>query len=622
MHWAHGRAWVSEYAADTPQALAREAATAAWEAHLAAVEAGNELRSQRVKDRDARRANLAAIAELEAALRDNNFMEIARIFDAGVVPVDHEDPRNGLTPLISAACEDTTVAARKMCFDVEGRECLAVILLLDRKKRRPRVDGENRYGHTALTMAVVKGRFDVVQALLDRGAKADRRSLNKRGWTPLRFAAERDKAKAVELLMLRGGDPYAVADDGLTPMDVARKKGFVDATAAFARGLAGHAGRAVANRRDVAVPEVPCDFGCGTFIKEDDAAARDEHRKTCRKRPVVCGECGLEGLWAEELPNHVAMYCQIAHVARCPLRCGEEFRAEDMAAHLLVCKNRVVTCEACGIEVFEAGYAVHRLKRCAERPRPVKRKPPREIPHVLCPHCGASVREDFLDPNLHNCPVFRPTPCPNKCGELVEARDVPRHVAEDCVHRWVPCENGCGLKLRVVDMAMHLYGPGPAGSRCGLAVEACEQCGQEMPSRQMPVHDAYACPRRDASCGLCGSTVPFEELERHKKVECPVRTVLCPNRACYKYLPLNQMRHHAARTCRKRLVRCLQGCGMEMPVRRIDKHMSERCSLRHVDCPLGCGMVLRAYEEWNHIEKLCVRRFTSGLKTVDKTGGK
>lgn len=318
----------------------------------------------------------------------------------------------------------------------------------------------------------------------------------------------------------------------------------------------------------------------------------------------------------------MAMYCQIAHVARCPLRCGEEFRAEDMAAHLLVCKNRVVTCEACGIEVFEAGYAVHRLKRCAERPRPVKRKPPREIPHVLCPHCGASVREDFLDPNLHNCPVFRPTPCPNKCGELVEARDVPRHVAEDCVHRWVPCENGCGLKLRVVDMAMHLYGPGPAGSRCGLAVEACEQCGQEMPSRQMPVHDAYACPRRDASCGLCGSTVPFEELERHKKVECPVRTVLCPNRACYKYLPLNQMRHHAARTCRKRLVRCLQGCGMEMPVRRIDKHMSERCSLRHVDCPLGCGMVLRAYEEWNHIEKLCVRRFTSGLKTVDKTGGK
>ena len=107
------------------------------------------------------------------------------------------------------------------------------------------------------------------------------------------------------------------------------------------------------------MPEVPCDFGCGTFIKEDDAAARDEHRKTCRKRPVVCGECGLEGLWAEELPNHVAMYCQIAHVARCPLRCGEEFRAEDMAAHLLVCKNRVVTCEACGIEVFEAGYAVH-----------------------------------------------------------------------------------------------------------------------------------------------------------------------------------------------------------------------------------------------------------------------
>ncbi|EGB10783.1 hypothetical protein AURANDRAFT_22203, partial [Aureococcus anophagefferens] len=121
------------------------------------------------------------------------------------------ETKRGRTPLIEAAKEGHLATCR---------------YLVDRGARRPRVDGENRYGHTALTMAVVKGRFDVVQALLDRGAKADRRSLNKRGWTPLRFAAERDKAKAVELLMLRGGDPYAVADDGLTPMDVARKKGF------------------------------------------------------------------------------------------------------------------------------------------------------------------------------------------------------------------------------------------------------------------------------------------------------------------------------------------------------------------------------------------------------------
>ena len=48
--------------------------------------------------------------------------------------------------------------------------------------------------------------------------------------------------------------------------------------------------------------------------------------------------------------------------------------------------------------------------------------------------------------------------------------------------------------------------------------------------------------------------------------------------------------------------------------------MSERCGLRFVDCPLGCGMTLRAYQEWHHIEQLCVRRyaFQQSLMEQDK----
>ena len=228
--------------------------------------------------------------------------------------------------------------------------------------------------------------------------------------------------------------------------------------------------------------------------------------------------------------------------------------------------------------------------------------------------------EDFLEPDRHNCPVFKPTPCPNKCGATPRFNELRAHVADDCINRWVPCENGCGLKVRVVDMPMHLDGPGPPGSRCGLAVEACDRCGQRMPVKQMAVHAAYACPKRDAKCGLCAAVVPHEDIRHHKEKLCPLRTVLCPNRNCYKYLPLDQMKKHAAHECRKRLVRCLQGCGMVMPVRRIDKHMSERCGLRFVDCPLGCGMTLRAYQEWHHIEQLCVRRyaFQQSLMEQDK----
>jgi len=136
-----------------------------------------------------------------------------------------------------------------------------------------------------------------------------------------------------------------------------------------------------------------------------------------------------------------------------------------------------------------------------------------------------------------------------------------------------------------------------------------------MPAKQLEVHAKYACPRRDVTCGLCAETVAYEEMDDHKARTCPIRTVLCPNDKCYKRLPLNQMQRHAEHECRKRLARCLQGCGMEMPIKRLEKHMSERCGLRYVDCSLGCGLQLRAKDEWNHVENLCVRRYASGFKT-------
>ena len=73
--------------------------------------------------------------------------------------------------------------------------------LLDRPKRRPLVDMENRWGNTALTMAICKGRADELRGSAD----VNRKSEGRKGWTPLRFAAERDKPKCVELLLLRCG---------------------------------------------------------------------------------------------------------------------------------------------------------------------------------------------------------------------------------------------------------------------------------------------------------------------------------------------------------------------------------------------------------------------------------
>ena len=88
------------------------------------------------------------------------------------------------------------------------------------------------------------------------------------------------------------------------------------------------------------------------------------------------------------------------------------------------------------------------------------------------------------------------------------------------------------------------------------------------------------------------------ELDAHKADKCPIRLVVrCPNQNCYKELPLNQMKVHATTECRKRELKCPQGCGLLMNVKRLARHMSHRCPKRYVECPLQCGARFRAEEE-------------------------
>ena len=185
------------------------------------------------------------------------------------------------------------------------------------------------------------------------------------------------------------------------------------------------------------------------------------------------------------------------------------------------------------------------------------------------------------------------------------------HLKQDCAHRWLPCPNGCGLKVRAVDVPVHVDGPGPPGSRCGLAPEHCDACGESMQLRDLEKHREHECPMRKVRCGLCAAEVLAGALDAHKRSACPVRTVRCPNPNCFKELPVNQMLRHSQRDCRKRTTRCLQGCGAIMPIKRLERHMSHRCGKRYLDCPLGCGLRLRAEEEFNHVERECVRRHAS-----------
>jgi len=612
--WRHGRAWIPQMDEEAPRFITLVASSEAWQGHLKAVQDGILSRANKIADRRAKQARKAAIDALEEALRVDDFMRIGQIFDEGVVAVDHEVESTGLTPLIAAAREDTA-ASRMYCVDDDGRPCLAVQFLLDREKRRPHVDMENSWGNTALTMAVCKGRVDVIDALLDRSADINKKSIGRKGWTPLRFAAERDKPRCIELLLLRGADPAIVADDGRTPLDICVKRGWVASQAAFTNTLRRGFTDAVV-RRDTAVPLVCCAYGCGAFIpkESDDPVQWKEHHEDCRKRPVTCEECGVTELWAEELQSHLELFCKVVRPMDCPLGCGLVLREGDLAEHLEGCKNKVTICDGCGVEVFERSYAAHKDFRCPARPKPKKltHKKAKQVDPEPCELCGAFYRPDKLAPEAHDCIVLRTAPCPNKCGVELRRPDLQDHLLNTCAHHWVLCKRGCGLKVRQADMAIHLDGPGPPGSRCGLVERYCDDCQQPVKLGLWNTHMASTCPRRRVSCPLCSLEVIANELDAHKNSACPIRLVTCPSENCFKELPLNQMKQHATQECKKRDLKCPQGCGSLMSVRRLTRHMSHRCPKRYVVCPLACGAKFRAEEETYHVTRVCVRRHAGG----------
>ncbi|KAJ8613386.1 hypothetical protein CTAYLR_002319 [Chrysophaeum taylorii] len=611
-HWQYGHAWIGADDRSGPRERTRMQASAAWSAYSRAQKYGARQQDSRVKHRAQKEKRDAAICDLVAAMFGGNFNRVSQLFDEGNVPVDYEDS-SGMTPLIAAAGEDSAMESRIQSYDVEHKPVLAVVLLLDRRKRRPKVDAENRRGETAFCVACQKGRLDVAAALLERGANINFQSQAARqGWTPLRWTVEvNGRPATIDLLVERGAVVDERAEDGLTPVEAAIAHHHTDAAGALAKHRSGDVGLVVAEL-GVANKAFSCAFGCGAFfVRENDAAA---HRETCSKKPVRCSECGDTELWAEELASHLKDTCPVARIVVCPLGCGESFRAENAANHAVICKYRVVTCSMCGVDVRETRIQVHQTYFCPSRPIPRNVKPERRRRrrNVRCPKRDSLVPKTKLEPpDAHARPTLAAVECPNRCGTRPRTCDLPTHLAKTCTRRWVECER-CGVKVRRRDLERHLSCDAPLSVRCQLSAEPCpNKCGRSMPLRQLEVHQRFECARRAVPCGLCGMDVEAARASTHKDVECPMRSVECPNRLCYLRLPLANIKKHALLECKKRIVRCLQGCGERTFVKNLAKHHAECCTFRFVDCRLGCGKRLRAKDEWDHVERHCIRRSTA-----------
>ena len=81
------------------------------------------------------------------------------------------------------------------------------------------VDMASDVGETALMLAAYKGKMDLVQELLARGATINRIG----GWTPLHYAATTGKNDVVKLLLAKGARVNVQTAAGVTPLYMAAR---------------------------------------------------------------------------------------------------------------------------------------------------------------------------------------------------------------------------------------------------------------------------------------------------------------------------------------------------------------------------------------------------------------
>ena len=85
---------------------------------------------------------------------------------------------------------------------------------------RLNVNARTRFGDTAMMVAALSGRLDLVRKLRARGAE-----INGTGWTPLIYAATGGKDDVVRYLLAEGADINATSPNGTTALMMAAREG-------------------------------------------------------------------------------------------------------------------------------------------------------------------------------------------------------------------------------------------------------------------------------------------------------------------------------------------------------------------------------------------------------------
>ncbi len=145
-------------------------------------------------------AHAGAYEDMLQAIRIDDEKTIAELLRRGV-DVDTVSPQGETLMMLAAR---------------EGKPNVVRTILA----ARPRLHIRNPLGESALMLATILGHTEIAKLLIDAGAPVDQG-----GWTPLIYAAARNRVDIARLLIAKGANVNAAAENGTTALMMAAREG-------------------------------------------------------------------------------------------------------------------------------------------------------------------------------------------------------------------------------------------------------------------------------------------------------------------------------------------------------------------------------------------------------------